>query len=174
MPFSLAAWKARPNHDSEKMVALLLSAILLMGLIAYQYATPNGTMLILRGIAADNAPKGQLDDEAAKQYAQRMGYAGKILDVAGATGEQINLTLDEVRNHRNVRALYGFSGGGFALVNVWNLMTPEERGRISKLVVIGAPGVTEASFPGAAEVVIQPDPPEGHMEGPRALLRATQ
>ena len=59
-------------------------------------------------------------------------------------------------------------------MNVWNQLKSEERERIKRLVIVGAPGITEATFPGAAEVVIQPDPPEGHMEAPRALLKATR
>jgi len=174
MSFSLAAWKARPNYAGEKMIALIVAALFLMGLVAFHHAMPNGTMLILRGIAAEHAPKGQLDDAAAKQYAWRSGYAAEVIDAAGGTGEQAQTALDGVRNDPRVRALYGFSGGGYVLANLWGQLKPEERSRITKLVVVGAPGITEASFPGASEVVIQPDPPEGHMEGPRALLRATQ
>lgn len=171
MSLRLAALQARPNFAGEKIVGLVLGAVLLLGLIAY-FAAPGGTMLILRGIAAEHAPKGQLDDAAAEQYARATGYRGRVLDVAGGTPEQMQQTLDSIRNERGVRALYGFSGGGYALVNVWNQLSAEERSRIERLVVVGAPGITEASFPGAREVVIQPDPPEGHMEGPRALLRA--
>ncbi len=59
-------------------------------------------------------------------------------------------------------------------MNVWNRLKPEERARVKRLVIVGAPGIMEATFPGAAEVVIQPDPPEGHMEAPRALLNSTR
>jgi hypothetical protein len=168
--FSLADWKARGNFAGERKVALLIGAILLIGLVTFHFAMPNGTMLILRGIAADHAPKGQLDDASAKQYAWRSGYAAHVLDVAGGTAEQIASTLERVRHDPRVTALYGFSGGAYALVNVWNQLKPEERARVKRLVIVGAPGITAATFPGAAEVVIQPDPPEGHMEAPRALL----
>ncbi len=174
MSLSLAAWKARPNYAGEKKVALLIGAFLLAGLVAAYFFMPGGTMLILRGIAAENAPRGQLDDASARQYASRSGYTGKVLDVAGGTGEQMKMTLDLVRNDTRVTALYGFSGGAYAIATIWNQLTPEERSRIRKLVIVGAPGITAATFPGAAEVVIQPDPPEGHMEAPRALLKATR
>lgn len=174
MSLHFAALKARPNYAGEKKVALILGAILLLGLIAFEFVMPKDTMLILRGIAAGHAPNGQLDDASAKQYASRSGYAGEVLDVAGGTAEQVRITLERVRNDSRVRALYGFSGGAFALVNVWTQLKPEERSRINRLVVVGAPGITEATFPGATEVVIQPDPPEGHMEAPRALLKSTR
>lgn len=169
-----AALKARPNYAGEKKVALILGAILLTGFLVFQFAMPSSTMLILRGIAAGHAPKGQLDDASAKQYASRSGYAGEVLDVAGGTGEQVRMTLERVRSDTRVRALYGFSGGAYALVNVWNQLKPEERSRINRLVIVGAAGITKATFPGAREVVIQPDPPEGHMAAPRALLNSTR
>jgi hypothetical protein len=169
---SFTSFQTRPNFSNEKKVALVLAAILLFGLAAYQFVVPGGTMLILRGIAAENAPKGQLDDASAERYASRTGYRGKVLDVAGGTAEQVKMTLDEIRSDTRVRALYGFSGGAYAAVNIWNQLKPEERERIERIVIVGAPGVTEQSFPGAARVVIQPDPPEGHMEGPRALLES--
>lgn len=174
MSLSLAAWKARPNYAGERKAALLIGALFLIGLVVFHFVMPNGTMLILRGIAADNAPQGQLDDYSAKQYAWRSGYAGSVLDVAGGTGEQMKMTLDRIRRDPQVHALYGFSGGAFSVLNVWNQLKPSERARIRKIVIVGAPGITEQSFPGARQVVIQPDPPEGHFEAPRALLRSTQ
>jgi hypothetical protein len=38
-------------------------------------------MLILRGIANAENPRGQLDDDSALEYARRLGFEG--LDVAG-------------------------------------------------------------------------------------------
>jgi pimeloyl-ACP methyl ester carboxylesterase len=151
-------------------VALLMSGLVLVGLFTFQYAMPGGTMLILRGIASAESPRGQLDDQSAKLYALSSGYGGKVLDMAGGTSEQVQTALDHIRSNPRVTALYGFSGGGYATQRIWSQLSPQERRRIRKVVVVGAPGLTEASFPGAAEVVIQPDPPEGHMEGPRALL----
>jgi pimeloyl-ACP methyl ester carboxylesterase len=151
-------------------VALLMSALVLVGLFSFQYAMPGGTMLILRGIADAENPRGQLDDQSAKLYALSSGYGGKVLDIAGGTSEQMQLALDHIRANPRVTALYGFSGGGYTTQRIWSQLSQQERARIRKIVVVGAPGLTEASFPGAKQVVIQPDPPEGHMEGPRALL----
>lgn len=155
-------------------VAALVGVLLVIGVLGFRYLMPGGTMLILRGVANAENPRGQLDDESARLYALRSGYGGKVLDVAGGTAEQMQMTLDAIRSDPRVRALYGFSGGGYASAKIWAQLSEEERARIRKIVIVGAPGITEASFPGAQEVVIQPDPPEGHMEGPRALLRATR
>jgi hypothetical protein len=172
MSLSLIAWKSRRNYEGEKKAALIVGVLLLIGLAAFNFAMPNGTMLILRGIAAENAPKGQLDDASAAQYARRSGYAGQVLDVAGGTAEQMKMTLDQVRSNSRVHALYGFSGGAVSVLNVWNQLKPEERSRIRKIVIVGAPGITAQSFPGAANVVVQEDPPEGHMNAPWALLKS--
>jgi len=164
--------RSRRNWSGEGKVALLVGALLVVGLFTHSYGYPGRTMLILRGIAADYAPRGQLDDTSAKLYAVRSGYGPQVLDVAGGTGEQMQMTLAQVRNNPNVTALYGFSGGAYTIAQLWNQLSAGEKSRIRKIVIVGAPGVTEQSFPGAASVVVQPDPPEGHMEGPRALLQS--
>jgi len=172
MPLIPQSWKARRNFAGEGKVALLVGALLLIGFFTHSYGYPNRTMLILRGIAADYAPRGQLDETSAKLYALKSGYGGHVLDVAGGTAEQMKMTLDLVRYDPNVTALYGFSGGAFSVLNVWNQLTPAEKFRIRKIVIVGAPGITAQSFPGAASVVIQDDPPEGHMNAPWALLKS--
>lgn len=172
MSLSLTAWKARPNYAGEKKAALLIGVLFVLGLFMWPYIMPRGTMLILRGIAAGNAPNGQLDDTSAKLYALRSGFGGLVLDVAGGTSEQMKMTLDRVRSDRNVTALYGFSGGAFTVLNVWKQLSPAEKWRIRKIVIVGAPGITPQSFPGAASVVVQEDPPEGHMNAPWALLKS--
>jgi hypothetical protein len=166
------SWKARRNWSGERKVALLVGALLVIGLFTHSYGYPNRTMLILRGIAADSAPRGQLDDTSAKLYALKSGYGADVLDVAGGTGEQEQMTLARLRNDPNVTGLYGFSGGAYTLAQLWNQLTPGERFRIRRIVIVGAPGITAQSFPGAADVVVQDDPPEGHMAGPRALLQS--
>ena len=164
--------RTRSNWSGEMKVAAIVGILLFIGLFTHSYGSPGRTMLILRGIAADNAPRGQLDETSAKLYALRSGYGGYVLDAAGATPEQMQMTLAQVRNNPNVTALYGFSGGAFSILNVWNQLTPGEKFRIRKIVIVGAPGITPQSFPGAASVVIQDDPPEGHMEAPWALLKS--
>ena len=129
-------------------------------------------MLILRGIANAGNPRGQLDDKAALEYARRLGYRGEVLDVAGGTGTQVKMALDRIHNDEDVTALYGFSGGGYAAQRIWSQLDADERARIGKVVVIGAPGVDEDDFPGTTEVVIKKDPPAGHMAGPKALLES--
>lgn len=129
-------------------------------------------MLILRGIASAEKPRGQLDDKSALEYARRIGYRGEVLDVAGGSSEQARMAIERIRGDENVRAIYGFSGGGYTAKRIWSELKPDERRRIGIVVVIGAPGVAKADFPGSAEVVIKQDPPGGHMAGPKALLES--
>jgi hypothetical protein len=70
--------------------------------------------------------------------------------------------------------LNGFSGGGYNARLIWQELSAAERDRIRKVVVIGSPGVEQADFLGSSDVVIKPDPPEGHMAGPKALLNSIQ
>jgi hypothetical protein len=133
---------------------------------------PNGTMLILRGLGAGYAPRGLLDDPSALAYASELGYAGEVLDVAGE-GPQVQMALARIRRGTDVSALYGFSQGGYNMPVIWNSLTPEERSRIRKIIIVGAPGITPARFQGIDDVVVQSDPKEGHMNGPKALLLAT-
>jgi len=133
----------------------------------------NGVMLILRGIANERFPRGQLDDRAALEYARRVGYRGEVLDVAGNTGansEQVSLALARIRDDKQIAAIYGFSGGGYNVRAIWTQLTDEEKERIRKVVIIGSPGVGEADFPDVQEVIIKKDPPAGHLAGPKALL----
>lgn len=133
----------------------------------------NGTMLILRGLSASYAPRGLLDDASALAYAKELGYAGEVLDVAGE-GPQVQMALARIRKGDDVNALYGFSRGGYNMPVIWSSLTPQERGRIQKIVIVGAPGVTPAKFAGIDDVVVQGDPPDGHMNGPKALLVASR
>ena len=73
-------------------------------------------MLILRGIANQENPRGQLDERSALEYARRSGYGGEVLDVAGETGAespQVQMALSRIRTNTKVTAIYGFSGGGY-------------------------------------------------------------
>ncbi len=130
-------------------------------------------MIVLRGIADPDHPRGQLDDQSALVYARRTGFKGEVLDVAGNTGpesEQVKMALDRIRRDQTVAAIYGFSGGGYNARTIWKELTAAERQRIRKLVVIGSPGVAKSDFAEASDVLIKSDPPEGHMAGPKALL----
>jgi hypothetical protein len=132
-------------------------------------------MLILRGIANAENPRGQLDDEAALAYAGRLGFRGEVLDIAGNTysgSPQVEKALERIRADRAIAAIYGFSGGGYNARLIWKQLEPPHQERIRKIVVIGSPGVAKSDFPGSAEVLIKADPPEGHMAGPRRLLES--
>ena len=130
----------------------------------------NGVMLILRGIANESHPRGQLDDRAALEYARRLGYRGEVLDIAGNDSQQITKTLDRIKGDGEVTALYGFSGGGYNTRKIWTRLGTQEKERIRKIIVLGAPGVGESDFPDAREVIVKQDPPAGHLAGPKALL----
>jgi hypothetical protein len=134
-------------------------------------------MLILRGIAGTYSgrewPRGALDEPPALEYARRRGYAGQVLDVAGATGPdkpQTLLALDTFRRDDTVAALYGFSGGGYNVRHIINALSQAERARLQLIVVLGAPKNPPSLYKGAWELVYRNDPPGGHMDGPRALL----
>jgi hypothetical protein len=140
-----------------------------------QHTSRQQVMLILRGVANEENPRGQLDDESALEYARRLGFEGEVLDVAGNAGansSQVAMALERIRSDERVTAIYGFSGGGYNARLIWKELTAAERERIRKVVVIGSPRVTEADFPGESDILIRADPPEGHMAGPKVLLES--
>lgn len=166
------------------VAALALVLVLLTGSIAIAMASGrplailgqrpvSAVMLILRGIASAEAPRGQLDDESALKYARRVGYRGEVLDVASngsADGPQVKMATERIRHDEKVRAIYGFSGGGYNARRIYARLSRAERQRLRKIVVVGSPGVTKADFPESADVLVKGDPPAGHMAGPKALL----
>ncbi len=165
----------RPGARTAIPAALLVTAALAIAVVVSGNrpfdGASSGVMLILRGIANAENPHGQLDDDAAREYARRLGYRGEVLDVAGdAGGPQAKLALDRIHHDDEVKAIYGFSGGGYNARRIWGQLNAEERRRIGKVVVIGSPGVSKSDFAGSADVLIKQDPPAGHMAGPRALL----
>jgi pimeloyl-ACP methyl ester carboxylesterase len=98
---------------------------------------------------------------------------GEVLDVASngsADGAQVQMAIDRIRHDEKVRAIYGFSGGGYNTRRIYARLNRGERQRIRKIVVVGSPGVTGADFPESADVLIKNDPPTGHLAGPKALL----
>ncbi len=150
---------------------------------------PRQTMLILRGIAGNydgiNWPRGALYEQPALDYAQRRGYAGRVLDVAGKADEnsaQTVMALTEFRRDQTIAAFYGFSGGGYNVKHILDKLTPEERDRVQLVVVLGAPLNKASKYEasqykgGHWELVYRLDPPKaagGHMGGPAALLKDT-
>src|SRR6187549_2742073 len=97
-------------------LAVLLTAAVAIAFVVAGYVPfdgsaqrgQGGVMLILRGIASAEKPRGQLDDESALEYARRLGYRGEVLDVAGGGSEQASMALDRIRRDDKVTALYGF------------------------------------------------------------------
>jgi len=138
---------------------------------------PEVKMLILRGIAGHYSgrdwPRGALDEPPALEYARRRGYAGQVLDVAGATGAnsaQTKMALAEFHRDQTVAALYGFSGGGYNVWHIINALAHSDRARLRLIVVLGAPKTPASAYKGPWELVYRLDPRGGHMAGPRALL----
>ena len=134
-------------------------------------------MLILRGIAGHydgrDWPRGALYEAPALEYAQRLGYEGKVLDVEGTSGpnsRQTLMALAEFRRDETISALYGFSGGGYNVRHVIRALSPDEQKRLGLIVVLGAPKNKPDEYRGPWVVVYRLDPPGGHMDGPRALL----
>lgn len=157
------------------LLALAAAALVGGGFRVLDRSTERPVMLILRGIADQDHPRGQLDDRSALEYARRSGYHGEVLNVAGQPGAdspQVQMALSHIREGARVKAIYGFSGGGYNTRAIWHRLNGSERERIRKVVVVGSPGVTKSDFPGSSDVVIMADPPAGHMAGPKALLNS--
>jgi len=90
---------------------------------------PRQVMLILRGIANAENPRGQLDDEAALTYAGRLRFKGEVLDIAGdnyAGNPQVEKALERIRADRTIAAIYGFSGGGYNVRLIWKQLEPSQ------------------------------------------------
>jgi hypothetical protein len=157
-------------------IAVAATSVLVMGVNVMSEGpsarAAGPVMLILRGIADAEHPRGQLDDESALEYARRLGYQGEVLDVAANTSAQLSMALDRIRHDEDVTAIYGFSGGGYNARRIWSQLNAEERQRIDTIIVVGSPGVEADDFPGSADVLIKRDPPAGHMAGPKALLES--
>jgi hypothetical protein len=169
---------------NEFLWTLFLPAMLIIGVVGCSQPNQPGplqptseVMLILRGVANSENPRGQLDDRSALEYARRVGFRGEVLDVAGNTSGdsvQIRMAVERIRRDETITAIYGFSGGGYNARLIWQELGAAERDRIRKVVVIGSPGVEQGDFLGSSDVIIKPDPPEGHMAGPKALLKSIQ
>jgi len=180
------AWLKRANARTTRafieLSLIVVSAVAFPVVVAgnpspelQEERTPSAVMLILRGIASPEYPRGQLDDDSALEYARRIGYQGEVLDAPGNNrpeSPQIKMALERIRHDERVAAIYGFSGGGYSTRRIWLKLKDAERRRIAKIVVVGSPGVYESDFLGSADVLIKEDPPEGHMAGPKVLLES--
>jgi hypothetical protein len=164
----------RPTAGAAALMSAMvaLPALLIANPTPRQFTTPP-TMLILRGMANTENPRGQLDDGSAIAYARRLGFRGAVLDVAGyaaVDSPQVEMAVAWIHEDSSVQGLYGFSAGGYNARLIWKELSADERHRIYKVVVLGAPGVSQTDFPDAADVLIRQDPPAGHLAGPKALL----
>jgi hypothetical protein len=175
----LRDWRQYRPGSAVALALVLLTGGVAVAMAGFQLVPasgqrlPNAVMLILRGIASAEAPRGQLDDESALKYARRVGYHGEVLDVASngsVDGAQVKMATERIRHDEKVRAIYGFSGGGYNARRIYARLSRAERQRIRKIVVVGAPGITKSDFPESADILIKDDPPAGHMAGPKALL----
>jgi hypothetical protein len=143
-------------------------------------------MIIMRGKAGSYAlpgekarvwPRGALDDQAAVEFAKLRGYVPKIIDVAGYSAvdsKQMQTAMSEIRADNDVFALYGFSAGGYTILNILGRLTRKEKDRLALVVVLGAPEAGSHSYNGPWELIYRLDPSKaagGHMGGPRELLK---
>jgi hypothetical protein len=93
------------------MLVAVAIGFLLPNRPASKQSTFDEVMLILRGVATSENPRGQLDDESALEYARRFGFRGEVLDVAGnisGDSAQVQLGLERIRNDKTITAIYGF------------------------------------------------------------------
>jgi hypothetical protein len=68
------------------LLALAIATLVGGGYLVLDRPADRQIMLILRGIASEENPRGQLDDQSALEYARRSGFRGEVLDVAGDAG----------------------------------------------------------------------------------------
>jgi hypothetical protein len=154
------------------------------------------TMLILRGnpgLYRNEDGKqidykdGALHEAAALKYATLMGFKGEVLNVVGwaaEDSEQTKQAVIAIQNRQEIRALYGFSGGGYNVKHILDKLTPDELGRLQRVVVLGAPKNDPDKYQASKYgdkanwvLVYKLDPPGdkgGHMFGPDELLKEAE
>jgi hypothetical protein len=115
---------------------------------------PPDVMLILRGNRGrqyDEQGKkrfydmGALHEKAALEYARRMGYKGIVLNVSGSPDKngrrehclQTERAITRIHKDTSIKALYGFSGGGYNVRHILGRLGPEDRNRLERVVVLG-------------------------------------
>jgi len=112
-------------------------------------------MLILRGNHGwredergekHNYKDGALHEPAAKEYARRLGYEGVVLKVSGNPPDdggkrdhspQTFRALAAFRKDKAITALYGFSGGGYNICWMLQVLKKDELKRPERVVVLG-------------------------------------
>lgn len=149
---------------TKKKSSILIGFCMLIMLAESAYAEK---MIILKGI------RNLLDVKSATAYAQRLGYEPFVLNASGenyAGNPQAKGAIDAIRKDPTITAIYGFSGGGYNTRRIFNSLTKEEKARIKRIDILGAPGVTKDTFKGVPVVNIVRDSPKGHMDTPRWWL----
>jgi len=167
---------------------------------------PPKKMLILRGTSGQrededghphNYPEGAMHVGAAKEYARRKGYVPVVLDLPGELGnhqhsQQTLKAKEMLHGDKSIKALYGFSGGGYSAFWIIRDMKSEDLDRLELLVVLGVETrhASQSSYEAATfkdpkkhwALVYRNDPPkdnpavkgkDAHMYGPEALLAET-
>lgn len=166
-------------------------------------------MLILPGISGGpfpdergkpkSYPNGALHEGAAVDYAKRRGYDAVVSKYAGDPGPnhdrsrstQTIKAVELIDRDSDIEGLYGFSGGGYNVYWILQVLTDAALGRLKLVAVLGAEKRSKAQLEasaykdkgGAWELVYQVDPPasasvvprgvDPHMFGPEWLLSKT-
>lgn len=131
-------------------------------------------MLILKGI------NNLLDQASALQYAEHFGYRGYVLPASGETGPKSIQVINAIHciHIDCIHAIYGFSGGGYNTAHIIETLRRasdyEALAMLERIVIVGAPKLDVKRVTGNWELIIFPDPPTGHMDGPRALLESVK
>lgn len=129
-----------------------------------------GIMLILKGI------NNLLHQDPARDYAIREGFEPMILPESGeAVGPvsdrpQVAAAINRIESV-GITAIYGFSGGGYNAVHIYNLLPKKFKEKIIKIIILGSPGVTKEDFPGVSDVTIYNNPKVHHMDQPDQFLK---
>lgn len=140
-------------------------------------------MLILRGLPGNydgrHWPHGALYEGPALEFAYRKGFIGEVVDLPGDTTsepklkrKQVAYVLDRIRSDPKIQALYGFSAGGYNIKWILELLEERYRQYLKLVVLVGAPGARPRR--GSYDLIIFDDPPQGHMQGPQALLNTLE
>ena len=120
-------------------------------------------MLILRGNHGwredekgkqHNYTDGALHEPAAKEYARRTHYEAVVLPMSGDPPKkgkrdhspQTERALVVLRKDSEIRALYGFSGGGHNVFWILKALSPEERDQIDLVTVVGADETPKSAY----------------------------
>ena len=87
-----------------------------------------------------NYERGALHEGAAIHFAALRGYDADVLDLPGKSAKQISEAVKRfTEKDSTYHALFGFSGGGYHVGHILDLLPPEALQRVNLVVVLGAP-----------------------------------